>query len=177
MEGWRSTVDERSRGRAGSPGDELRRLLERCGAAPESDELLRELVAMEAETWRRGVRLFDDVLPALDELRRRGCRLAIVSNCSWQTREVVRATGLDRAVDAVVLSFEVGLMKPEPAILRLALERLGAGPEDALLVDDVTVNLDAARAMGMGTLLMTRYARADGPGHPTATDLTALLER
>jgi len=171
LDRWRETVAARSAGRMGSPAEEIRHLLEGCGGAADED-LVRELTALEAASWRSGVRLYEDVPAALRALRRQGIRLAIVSNCSWQTAGVLEATGLAGEVDAVVLSFEVGLLKPDPAILRGALERLGADPTSSVLVDDVAANLDAARALGMATVLMDRAGRAT-PGHPAARDLTA----
>jgi FMN phosphatase YigB (HAD superfamily) len=174
LRAWAASGEARSRGRMGGPAEELRRLLAGCADAPLSDEVLAELVGVEAGGWRRGVRLFDDVPPALDGLRRAGHRLAIVSNCSWQAGEVLEATGLDRAVELAVLSFEVGTMKPEPAILQVALERLGAAPAGAVLVDDLAANLDAARALGMGALLMDRAGRAGPTGHRVVGDLAAV---
>jgi HAD superfamily hydrolase (TIGR01509 family) len=170
IERWRATVPARSVGGLGSPADELRFLLASC-PGDGADQVLDELARMEAAIWRSGVRLFDDVLPALGGLRRAGRRLAIVSNCSWQTAGVLEAIGLPGEVDVVVLSFEVGLVKPDPAILRLALERLGADPAGAALVDDVPANLDAARALGMATVLMDRGGVAVAPSHPVARDL------
>jgi FMN phosphatase YigB (HAD superfamily) len=55
-----------------------------------------------------------------------------------------------------VLSCDVGWLKPEPAILEAALERLGTRPEQALLVDDLPTNLHAAASLGMRTALMAR---------------------
>jgi putative hydrolase of the HAD superfamily len=177
QERWTGTVNARSVGGLGSPRDEVRHLLAACSGHSAGDHVVDELVRMEASGWRSGVRLYEDVLPALDALRRDGRRLAIVSNCSWQTRGVVEAIGLAGEVDVVVLSFEVGLLKPGPAILRLALERLGADPASSALVDDVSANLDAARALGMGTVLMDRSDRAASraPAHPTVRDLGAAL--
>jgi FMN phosphatase YigB (HAD superfamily) len=174
LRAWAASGEARSRGLMGAPREELRRLLAGCSDAPPGDDLLADLVRLEADGWRRGVRLFDDVPPALEGLRRAGHRLAIVSNCSWQAGEVLAATGLDRAVELAVLSFEVGAMKPEPAILRLALERLGAVPGDAVLVDDLTANLDAARALGMDALLMDRGRTAASTGHRAVGDLAAV---
>jgi putative hydrolase of the HAD superfamily len=171
LDRWRDTVDARSAGRMGSPAEEIRSLLEGCGGAADED-LVRELTALEGATWWSGVRLYEDVPAALRALRRQGIRLAIVSNCSWQTAGVLEATGLAGAVDAVVLSFQVGLLKPDPAILRVALERLDADPASSVLVDDLAANLDAARALGMATVLMDRAGRGT-PGHPAARDLTA----
>jgi HAD superfamily hydrolase (TIGR01509 family) len=173
FERWRSTVDARSVGGLGTPQDEVRHLLGACGAPGADDGVVDQIVRLEAASWRTGVRLYDDVVPALEALRRDGRRLAVVSNCSWQTGGVVEATGLAARVDIVVLSFEVGLLKPDPAILRLALERLDADPARSVLVDDVAVNLDAARALGMTTLLMDRSGAAPAPAHTAVRDLAA----
>jgi putative hydrolase of the HAD superfamily len=170
---WRGTVDARSVGGLGSPHEEVRHLLGACGGHGAEEGVVDEIVRVEAASWRTGVWLYDDVVPALGALRRDGRRLAVVSNCSWQTAGVVEATGLAGHVDHVVLSFEVGLLKPDPAILRLALQRLDADPARSVLVDDVAANLDAARALGMSTLLMDRRAAAPAHAHTAVPDLAA----
>lgn len=172
LDRWWHTVDARCEGRMGSPEEEMRRLLEDCGGTAD-ETLVRELTAQEGASWRSGVRLYEDVLPAVAALRREGSRLAIVSNCSWQTAGVLEATGLAGAVDVEVLSFEVGLLKPDPAILRVALERLGADPARSALVDDVAANLDAARALGLATVLMDRAGSARAAAHRSVPDLAA----
>ena len=63
-----------------------------------------------------------------------------------QWREVV---GL---FDAVFESSKVGIRKPEPAIYRLACERLGVEPHEAVYLDDLGINLKPARALGMTTI-------------------------
>ena len=173
VERWTETVDARSLGALGAPRDELLHLLGACAGEAADEEVVRAVIGVEAENWRAGVRLYGDVLPALDALRRGGRRLAIVSNCSWQTAGVLEATGLAGRVDVVVLSFEVGLMKPDPAILLLALDRLGADPAASALVDDVAANLDSARGLGMATVLMDRDAAAREPAHAAVRDLAA----
>jgi putative hydrolase of the HAD superfamily len=170
---WRATVDARSAGGLGSLRQEMRHLLGACAGHGAGDGVVDEIVRLEAASWRTGVWLYDDVAPALEALRRDGHRLAVVSNCSWQTAGVVEATGLDGLVDLVVLSFEVGLLKPDPAILRLALELLDADPARSALVDDLASNLDAARALGMTTLLMDRNGVASAPAHAAVSDLAA----
>jgi putative hydrolase of the HAD superfamily len=55
--------------------------------------------------------------------------------------------------DAVVISGEVGLHKPDPAIYLLACERLGVEPADAVFVDDLRENCDGAEAVGMAAVL------------------------
>ena len=55
--------------------------------------------------------------------------------------------------DVVVDSCEVGLRKPEPDIYQLVCERLGVRPEDAVFVDDLPANVEAARSAGMTGVL------------------------
>lgn len=55
-----------------------------------------------------------------------------------------------------MLSCDIGVLKPEPAPFRVAVDCLGVVPERALLVDDVPANLDAAGRLGLRTLLIAR---------------------
>ncbi len=55
--------------------------------------------------------------------------------------------------DAWVISGEVGLRKPDPAIYELAAERLGLAPDACVFVDDLPGNLKPALALGMATVL------------------------
>lgn len=177
---WLSTYDARATGALDSLEEELAEILRECGVLPRP-ELLAELAELEYATWREGVRVFGDSLPFLDRARERGVRTAIVSNCSRQTREVVPAIGLDRAVDEVVLSFEVGVRKPDAGIYRAALDRLAVEPARAVFVDDIVEYLDGARALGIRTVQIVRdgWERESGNGHPKVSELAeleALLE-
>jgi putative hydrolase of the HAD superfamily len=129
------------------------------------------------------VHLHDDSIPTVRTLRARGARTAIVSNCSHPTRAEVRALGLEDEFDAIVLSFEVKAMKPEPAIYAAALEAVGAAAADAVFVDDQAAYCDGARDLGIDTRLIVRpwAAPAEGfapdtNGHLVIEDLTALLD-
>ena len=70
---------------------------------------------------------------------------------------------------ASVISSEVGLRKPDPAIYELAAERLGLPPERCAIVDDLPGNLKPARALGMATVLHRGDATA------TLAEVRALL--
>jgi putative hydrolase of the HAD superfamily len=84
---------------------------------------------------------------------RPGCGTAVVANVWSDGREECRRHGIEALVDEVVLSAEVGFAKPDPAIYRIALERLGAVPDEAVLVDDAEENVAAARAIGLHAVL------------------------
>jgi putative hydrolase of the HAD superfamily len=59
----------------------------------------------------------------------------------------------------MIISAEVGLAKPDPAIFRLALARLKVMAAAAIFVDDVPANLEAARAIGMRPILFNGTPR------------------
>jgi putative hydrolase of the HAD superfamily len=84
------------------------------------------------------------------ELRRRGYRLAICTNNVREWETLWRAmVPVDEVFDVVVDSAFVGTRKPERRIYDLTLERLGVAADAALLIDDVEVNCEAAREIGL----------------------------
>ena len=110
-------------------------MLATCGVQA-TDGLIAEMVRRDQELLLANARLFDDVVPFLQRLRDRGIKIAIVSNCTENTRAMLVATGVDQLADELVLSCEVRSAKPAPEIFRHALGRLGVGPEAAVFVDD-----------------------------------------
>ena len=118
-----------------SKAEAFRQIIASCGAqAPE--ELIAEMVRRDQELLLASARLFDDVIPFLTRLRDRGIKIAIVSNCTENTRAMLVATGVDKLADELVLSCEVRSAKPSPGIYRHALDRLGVPAEAAVFVDD-----------------------------------------
>lgn len=63
-----------------------------------------------------------------------------------------------RRLQACLFSNEVGLLKPDPDIYRLALDRLGVVPQQAFFVDDLAVNVAAAQALGLAGIVHTGWA-------------------
>jgi putative hydrolase of the HAD superfamily len=83
-------------------------------------------------------------------LRSRGYKMAICTNNVREWEPLWRAKlPVDEIFDVVVDSAFVGTRKPEPLIYELTLEQLGVQPEAALLVDDIELNCDAARELGI----------------------------
>jgi HAD superfamily hydrolase (TIGR01509 family) len=60
--------------------------------------------------------------------------------------------------DTLMMSHEVGLVKPDPAIYRTALDRLGAVPERSVFFDDIPAYVQAARSLGMHAEVFTTAA-------------------
>jgi len=85
------------------------------------------------------------------ELRADGVRAALLTNNVREWESLWRSPLVDDLFEVVVVSAEVGLRKPDPAIYTLTLERLGdsVSAEDCVFVDDLEINCEAARALGM----------------------------
>jgi putative hydrolase of the HAD superfamily len=95
------------------------------------------------------------------DLRRRGLRTALLTNNvrEWEPLWRAKLPELDDIFEVVVDSAFVGMRKPEPGIYELTVERLGGvRAEDCVLLDDLEVNCEAARALGMTAV---RYEHAD----------------
>ncbi|WP_431776908.1 HAD family hydrolase [Streptomyces cucumeris] len=81
-------------------------------------------------------RPYPDAAAVLRELRRRGVRIAVVSNIGWDLRPVFRAHGLDPLVDAYTLSCEHGAQKPDPRLFLAACDALSLAPHETVMVGD-----------------------------------------
>jgi HAD superfamily hydrolase (TIGR01549 family) len=102
--------------------------------------------------------LYEDALPVLEELRRIGLKLGLVSNGARDLEAFVVHHRLD--VDAAVGSRAHGWTKPHETIFRAALERLDVQPEEAAMVgDSVEDDVEGARALGMRAFLVDRENR------------------
>lgn len=113
----------------------------RLGVAPE--RLLERIFAALGPDER--------MIGAVRAARAAGFPTALVSN-SWGMAIYDRPL-LTELFDAELISAEVGLRKPDPPIFLLAAERLGLGPAECVMIDDLRPNLAAAEALGMVTVL------------------------
>ena len=112
------------------------------GLLPETFSVVRE------EFWA-GDALDTSLVDFLRALRPR-YQTALLSNAWNDLRGVLeRELKILDAFDQVIISAEVGLVKPDERIFRLALERLGVAPREAVFVDDFSENIDGARAIGL----------------------------
>jgi epoxide hydrolase-like predicted phosphatase len=117
-----------------------------------------------------GDRLDRALLDLIRELRPR-YKIGILSNNVGDLRRwIADEWGVpDGTFDAVVISAEEGVMKPDPAIYRTALTRLGVGPQEAVFVDDFVENVQAAQALGLRAVHHVSRER-------TEAQIRALLE-
>ena len=88
-------------------------------------------------------------IETLERLEAQGLALAVVANWDCALPEHLARLGLDRFFETVVTSADAGVAKPDPAIFRLALERIGARPSRSLHVGDEAADEQGAAAAGM----------------------------
>ena len=160
----------------------FRRVLELAGAqaAGGSIEAAAELIwdrHLVENVWSR---LYEGVVPALQRLHARGLRLALVSNSEGTVEALVERLALSTYFDAVVDSWHVGVTKPDPAIFLHALERLGVGPGEAVMVgDSMKADVGGAIAAGIAAVLidpLDLHADAAVPRFATFADFATAVE-
>jgi epoxide hydrolase-like predicted phosphatase len=108
-----------------------------------------ESLAEFRHTFWAGNRLDEELVAFIRLMRGEGYRTALLSNAPDDLPQLVEQMGITNAFDVVVISGCERLMKPDPAIYELTLERLGVPAEGAVFVDDLRVNVVAARQVGL----------------------------
>ena len=108
------------------------------------------------DTYFEHLRPNEAMIGFVRALKVRGLRTAMLTNNvrEWEPLWRAKFPDLEDVFDVVVDSAFVGMRKPEPEIYLLTVERLGGGltPSECLFVDDLEVNCEAARALGMGAV-------------------------
>jgi len=79
-------------------------------------------------------------------------KTGVISNAWSQLDDLLTSWGIKDAFDVVIGSGDVGIMKPEPEIYQLALQRLGVQPQEAVFIDDFIENINGAQALGIHTI-------------------------
>ena len=125
------------------------------------------------EFWR----VYDDVAPALTDLKRRGFRLGVISNFDSRLYDVLRACRLDHFFDSVCISTRVGAAKPDPAIFQAALNYQSVEARRAWhLGDSLREDVEGAMAAGVNAILLDRDDRfAENAPAPRITSLNQLV--
>ncbi len=83
-------------------------------------------------------------------------KIGLLSNIGAEPKQLANVNN-HLFFDDKVLSFEVGIIKPDPAIYLLAAKRLDVMPEECIFVDDIAINVNAAESTGMKGIMFKNY--------------------
>jgi putative hydrolase of the HAD superfamily len=156
------TFYARAAGGYGQPVHALRRIARRLGADPD-DGILAVAAAARVYALRADTVLRPEAVPLLAELRNRGLRTAVVSDCWYELPTFMPYLPVAPLLDACVYSVHIGHCKPHPAMYLTACARLGVGPDECLYVGDGgSQELSGAVATGIPAV---RLAAPDLGGH------------
>ncbi len=128
-----------------------------------AEQLCNEMgIALSFEQFSAGwqsifVDLRPDAIELMKNLRQQGHRVVVLSNTNnlhlehWPTHY----PQIEQNADAVYLSQEIGLRKPDPAIFQYVLDKEGFSAQEAVFFDDLAENVNAASALGIQAILVT----------------------
>ena len=130
---------------------------------------LRDIADQIAAAWQSHVSIDPEALPVLKDLKRRNKTVGLVSNFDHppHVRRILSENGWAAVFDIVVISSEVGVKKPDPAIFALALNQTGISATDAVYVGDTHDDVTGAIAAGIKPVLISR---SDNPTDASALD-------
>jgi HAD superfamily hydrolase (TIGR01549 family) len=178
----KAAVDRLFRARSAGP-DEARHvpyfetMLTALGVSSDSYEEIVD--SLRAENDRRSLwRVMHPRTPhVLDELRRRGFTLAVISNADGRVPAALAASGIAGHFTVVIDSHLVGVEKPDPRIFMLALEACDAAAQDAVYVGDIyEIDVRGARSAGLAAVLLDPLGLYGEVDCPRVTALDHLLD-
>lgn len=113
-----------------------------------------ELIQAYHDNWIHSIgNSLTGTIEIMKRLKKAGYQLYGLSNWSAETFPMARRKyDFFNLLDDIVISGEVGAIKPEPAIFEIMLKRIGRPASECLFIDDALANIEAARAMGFATV-------------------------
>lgn len=113
-----------------------------------------ELIQAYHDNWIHSIgNSLTGTIEIMKRLKKAGYQLYGLSNWSAETFPMARRKyDFFNLLDDIVISGEVGAIKPEPAIFEIMLKRIGRPAAECLFIDDALANIEAARAMGFATV-------------------------
>lgn len=110
--------------------------------------------------------LHEEIVPMFEELKNRGYKVGLISNCYFEEADIIRGSVLWQYFDAPYLSCEKGMAKPEEKIFCRCVEELGVSCEECLYVGDGgSRELETAEKLGMKPLQAVWYFK-EGVNQP-----------
>lgn len=121
-----------------------------CKGAPEIENEIRQVM----KHWMDMLYPLSDTIKILKMLKCTGCKVFLLSNYHKAAfQKITNENEFIAAMDGMIISNEVKLIKPEKGIYEMLLKKYDLKPEECLYTDDMQVNLDGAEELGIHTYL------------------------
>lgn len=162
---WRPTEYERTIGTI-SLEDVIKMILKENNCY--SEKLLKKIVDKRTATKEECFKhLHSQIIPMLVKLKEEGIKVGLISNCFSEEADVIRRSELFPYFDAVYLSYEQGIQKPDEEIFRRCMDALSVTAEECVYVGDGgSYELETAKKLGMKAVQAVWYLR-EGTTQPT----------
>lgn len=127
---------------------------------PVDDETIEKIVSI----WQKNAmkaKLFPETIEALESLKKKGLKLAVITNSPcFFTAEVIESFGLRKYFDEIIYSYDVGIIKTNPRIFDMAAKKLGVSKKDLLMVgDSKETDIYGAEKAGVKAVLVDRNGK------------------
>lgn len=155
---WRKSEEARTLGNV-TFEDVVRDILcqQGCYTKKVFDTIVQKRRDTKTECFRH---LHEEILPMLEGLKRRGVLTGVISNCYREEADSIRESILYPYFNAVLLSCEQGIKKPDAEIYRRCIRALSVEPEECLYIGDGgSCELEAAKEMGMHAMQAAWYIK------------------
>jgi putative hydrolase of the HAD superfamily len=140
--------------------------LRSLGLTPDA-EVIEQVMEMEQSGWIGSVHVGPEVVQTLEQLKRAGMRMGIVSNAAYLPRlmkDQLKALGLADYFDGVSFSSEVGFRKPNRKIYQDALQKVGVDASASLFVGDrLKEDVRGPKSLGMRAVLIREWRQEEDP--------------
>ncbi len=161
---WRSTDEDRTLGKVSV--DEVVEMILRennCYTEERFKKIVEKRKATKEDCFRH---LHSEIIPMFSELKTKGIAIGLISNCYSEESEVIRKSELFPFFDAVYLSCEKGIQKPDVEIFQRCMEELSVEPEECIYVGDGgSYELETAKSLGMKAIQAVWYLQ-EGSSQP-----------
>lgn len=155
---WDSTERDRSIGKA-TLEEVLKTIMKKHNCY--SYDIMKSVAAKRIAAKREAFsHLHPEIIPMLNRLKEQNIKIGLISNCFSEEATVIRESALFPFFDAVFLSYEQGVQKPDKEIFMRCMSELGVSPEECIYIGDGGSNeLEAAREIGMKALQAAWYLK------------------
>jgi putative hydrolase of the HAD superfamily len=149
-------LSQRSREEIAALYTEYQRIVIKEAGIQAEEKVVMTLLGMMQQA-KMDIVLYEDTLPALIDLKKRGLVTGLISNIEKNMTETIQKLGISNQLDIVVTSQDAGAAKPQPEIFRYAMQQVKMQPAESLYIgDQYQVDVLGANATGMKGILLDR---------------------